>query len=454
MPGGTSPSVSPSGSPPPPGQLQEAQAHIKHLVFIIQENRSFDSYFGTFPGADGIPRRPNGTFAVCIPDPHLGHCVRPYHDKTVLDAGGPHSETAARADVNGGKMDGFVSSLRSGSSSFCRKFPFDPACGGGVSGPRPVPDVMGFHTAAEISNYWTYAKEFVLQDRMFESAFAWSLPSHLFTVSAWSATCPKANRPMSCRSDLAHPGHETSSGTPTTPFAWTDITYLLHKHSVSWSYYVDKEDSLDCKMDPSLCASSTKSGYPAIWAPIAHFTTVRRDHQLGRIKDIRDFEKDVKSGPLPSVTWVIPGGGVSEHPPSSVTTGQAYVTSLVNAVMSGPDWNSTAIFVTWDDWGGFYDHVVPPKVDPNGFGLRVPGLVIGPYAKQGYIDHQTLSQDAYLKLIEDMFLGGQRLDPRTDGRRDPRPSVRESLTRLGDLLADFDFTQAPRPPLILPERPG
>ena len=95
--------------------------------------------------------------------------------------------------------------------------------------------------------------------------------------------------------------------------------------------------------------------------------------------------------------------------------------------MRGPDWTSTAIFLTWDDWGGFYDHVPPPVVDGAGYGLRVPGLVISPYARQGYIDHQTLTFDAYLKFIEDRFLVGQRLDPPTDGRPDPRPSVREEV---------------------------
>jgi phospholipase C len=109
--------------------------------------------------------------------------------------------------------------------------------------------------------------------------------------------------------------------------------------------------------------------------------------------------------------------------------------------------------VTWDDWGGFYDHVVPPRVDRNGYGLRVPGLVISPYARRGMVDHQVLSSDAYAKFIEDDFLGGRRLDPATDGRPDPRPTVREEAPRLGDLRADFDFTQPPRPPLPLPPRP-
>jgi phospholipase C len=133
--------------------------------------------------------------------------------------------------------------------------------------------------------------------------------------------------------------------------------------------------------------------------------------------------------------------------------GQAYVTKLVNAVMQSSAWDSSAIFITWDDWGGFYDHVPPTKVDQMGYGIRVPALMISPYSRSGYIDHQTLSFDAYLKLIEDRFLGGERLDPATLGRPDPRPVVREELAALGDLAHEFDFTQSPRKPVVLDPTP-
>jgi hypothetical protein len=217
-------------------------------------------------------------------------------------------------------------------------------------------------------------------------------------------------------------------------FGWTDLTYLLDQQGVSWKYY-------------------NHTGVLGIWNPLPHFTTVHDDDQLGNIVNSDQFFTDAADGTLPSVSWVIPNQTVSEHPTALVSTGQAWVTSLVNAVMQGPDWGSTAIFLAWDDWGGFYDHVVPPVQDVNGYGIRVPALVISPWARQGFIDHQTLSFDAYLKFIEDDFLGGQRLDPTTDGRPDPRPSVREDSPLLGDLIKDFDFSQPPRPGLVLPTSP-
>ena len=195
------------------------------------------------------------------------------------------------------------------------------------------------------------------------------------------------------------------------------------------------------------------AGTPNIWNPLPWFITVGADNQLGNIQDISHFYEAAKKGTLPAVSWIVPNGDESEHPPSLVSTGQTYVTGLINAIMQSPNWNSTAIFLAWDDWGGFYDHVVPPTVDQNGYGLRVPAMVISPYAKKGYIDHQTLSFDAYLKFIEDDFINSQRIDPKTDGRPDPRPDVRENAPVLGDLAQDFDFTQSPRPALILSTNP-
>ncbi len=429
---------------------------IKHVVVIMQENRSFDSYFGTFPGADGIPMK-DGVPTVCSTDPATGACVKPFHYSFNRNGGGPHDHIDAVKDINGGRMDGFMQQVRNALRRTCNKQR-------GLFAPRCHPDsikvdVMGYHDAREIPNYWTYAKEFVLQDHMFEPDTSWSLPVHLFMVSEWSARCAHKHDPMSCRNSIQNPG--APPGEPQDPtgrrpdYAWTDLTYLLHKHNVSWRYYVFSGSEPDCRNNGMTCGSRRQSAKtPGIWNPLPWFDTVRQDHEVGDVTPISDFFTAAQDGTLPAVSWVTPNGAVSEHPPGLVSAGQAYVTDVVNAIMRGPDWSSTAIFLTWDDWGGFYDHVVPPIVDENGYGLRVPGIVISPYAKRGYIDHQVLSFDAYTKFIEEDFLGGQELDPRTDGRPDPRPTVREDVPILGDLAKDFDFSQPPREPLILNPHPA
>jgi phospholipase C len=422
---------------------------IQHVVIIMQENRSFDSYFGTYPGADGIPGLAGNPGSIpCVPDPKLDVCQQPYHDSADRNYGGPHSHVDALMDIDGGGMDGFVASARAG--AVCTD-PNDPDC----ANKAHSPDVMGYHTAHEIPNYWSYADNFVLQDHLFASAASWSLPTHLYLVSGWSARC-RNNKPMSCHSAPQHPG--PVPGEPNGPrpdYAWTDITYLLHMHHISWRYYVASGAEPDCSNDQMVCAPvPQKARTPSIWNPLPWFTTVHDDHELHDIAPLRSFYRAARAGKLPAVSWITPAGAVSEHPPSLISKGQAYVTSLINAIMESPDWSSTAIFLSWDDWGGFYDHVTPPTVDSQGYGLRVPGLVISPYARRGYIDHQTLSFDAYLKFIEDDFLHGQRLNPETDGRRDRRPDVRESAKILGDLRYDFDFTQRPRLPYFLPPWPN
>jgi len=309
-----------SGSGPSPGAtatptpLEAARLRIQHVVIIMQENRSFDHYFGTFPGAEGIPMA-NGVPTVCVPDPSDGSCLRPFHDPRDTNQGGPHNAAAAVADVNGGRMDGFIRTYLSAMS--CVE-PDDPACA--VAGKRR--DVMGYHDDREIPNYWAYARSFVLLGHMFAANASWSLPAHLFLVSNWSAQCSTTD-PMSCVNALDDPLRLDRRGTPPFPYAWTDITHLLHQKGVSWAYYLDNGAQPDCADHPAICVG------------------------------------------------------------------------LVNAIMRSPAWGSTAVFLGWDDWGGFYDHVPPPNVDENGYRLRVPGIVISPYARQGFVDHQVLSTDAY-----------------------------------------------------------
>ena len=453
--GGGTPTSSGSSS----GSSTAGIHKIKHVVVIMQENRSFDNYFGTYPGADGIPMA-NGKPTVCVPTGTSAPCVRPYVDHADLNGGGPHDQADAIGDIDGGKMDGFIK--RDNLAKKGCPITTDPACAH-----TNTPDVMSYHTGSDIPNYWAYAKNFVLQDHMFSSVNSWSLPAHLYLVSEWSALCTTQHDPSRCTNNAVNPGYPGHFGLPgpaikagTTGgawpvYAWTDLTYLLHQNSVSWGYYVAAGDEPDCEIDSQLvCAPVHQdAATPGIWNPLPWFDTVRQDGQEDNIQSTDAFFKQAKSGKLPAVSWVVPSAADSEHPPSLVSRGQSWTTSLINTIMSGPDWNSTAIFLAWDDWGGFYDQVLPPVADQNGYGLRVPGMVISPYARQGFIDHQSVSFDAYIKFIEDDFLNGERIDPTTDGRPDPRIDVRENSKLLGDLTKDFDFTQKPRKPMLLPVRP-
>ena len=493
-------------------------AKFKHVVIITQENRSFDTYFGTYPGADGIPMV-NNEPAVCLPDPANGGCVKPFYNAADANVGAPHSHNDEVADVDNGAMDGFVTQAEKGLAG-CT------ATQANCSYRPTATDVMGYHDGRDLPTYWDYARNFTLQDHMFASASAWSLPAHLYLVSEWSAKCTTAGDPASCTNALQNPDSGpdpeiigntligkcqaaadlapckealTAAGispdlaagvdrlvnasckpNDTYPacqaavdganvpaalkqelsdaakhlhlpdYAWTDLTYLLHQQHVSWNYYVFKGTEPDCRDDAATCAPIKQDATtPGLWNPLLYFDTVKQDGELGNIQPLTNFYDAARRGALPAVTWIAPTDKVSEHAPAKISTGQQYVAGLINAIMSGPDWNSTAIFLNWDDWGGFYDHVQPPTADSNGYGFRVPSLIISPFAKQGYIDHQTLSQDAYIKFIEDDFLHGQRIDPATDGRPDPRPDVRENSPILGDLTQAFDFNQQPLPPHLI-----
>jgi phospholipase C len=419
----------------------EAAAKIKHVVVIMQENRSFDSYFGTFPGADGLPA------AACAPDPRARRCDRPFHDAADRNNGGPHGATDEKLDVDGGQMDGFVRAAEA-TKPHCTIL-YGHQC------QLAEPDVMGYHDAREIPNYWRYAHQFVLQDHLFQPNASWSLPQHLYMVSGWSAFCPD-HVSMHCVNAPQKPALpiDPPSAKRIGPYAWTDLTWLLHKAHVSWRYYVQAGAEPDCRDDEDDCPPVHQdASTPGVWNPLPSFNTVHKDGQLANVADVRGFYRAARTGHLPAVSWVTPSLANSEHPQSLISDGQAWVTSLINAVMKGPNWSSTAIFLSWDDWGGFYDHVHPPTVDGNGYGLRVPGILISPWARSAYIDHQVLSHDAYLKLVEDLFLRGARIDPTTDGRPDQRPDVREDAPALGNLLSEFDFDQPPRPPVVLPVRP-
>jgi len=434
---------------------------IQHVVIIMQENRSFDQYFGTYPRADGIP--PD----VCVPlnpkNPSLG-CVAPFHDPHDVNAGGPHGPGNAQNDLDNGitttKMDGFVSEQTNAPG---RCPPNGPGCTASKDGVARH-DVMGYKTRDEIPNYWEYASHFVLMDHLFEGVRSWSWPSHLDLTSEWVATCTDDTKASSCTTD---PNARAPAKTGQLP--WVNLFQLLDVKRVSWKYYLGQGTEPDCEDDAITCAPQPQTSLvPSIWNPAPYFSWVKSrgpNYLKLHNPDISRFLFDIKHGGLPQVSWIVPSDEYSEHPPASVTEGMDYVTSLVNAVMLSPYWKNTVIILAWDDWGGFYDHVAPPNVDRNtsatpiqGFGLRVPGIVISAYAKPGTIDHQVLSLDSFATFIEDLFMNGTRLVPSALGNPDSRPDIRDALTSvrypdggtapIGKIMNDLDFTRKPLPPLI------
>jgi phospholipase C len=285
---------------------------------------------------------------------------------------------------------------------------------------------------------------------------------HFYIVSGWSANCSDG----SCTSFIPDGDRGPNYGY-SSDFSWKSIVDLLESHSpaINWRYYVMTNFDVNCGSCNGPCLSSGQDSYFNIWDPLPWFASIKGTPREDKVKNgqksgvptegLTEFWHDVDIGTLPPVSWVIPGINESEHafgnPPNiKVTDGQTYVTTLINKIMSKPDiWQHCAIFVAWDDWGGFYDHVkppVPPVPDNNGYGLRVPAMLISPFAKEGYVDHQELSFDAYLKLIEDRFLESARI--MGDGRaKDGMGSIREEAANLGDLLYEFDFTQPARAPM-------
>ena len=273
------------------GSIPQGLAKIQHFVFIMQENRSFDSYFGTYPGADGIPK------GISFVDPHDGSTVAPYHDTSVVNLGGPHDWDNAQADINGGKMDGFLSEAYKGINA--NGTPFVP---NNVAGHNPK-DVMGWHDYHEIPNYWNYAKLYVLQERMFESVASYSLPAHLYMLAAQS-------------------GGYYSYGKQPYPstYNFPEITELLTSGKIDWKYYVTAGTLPDTEDGHVVGAQSDEEQDPdkyTLWNPLPAFPAVQNDPaQRSRLQGTSQFYIDAANGNLPQVSWVIPSGAVSEHPPA------------------------------------------------------------------------------------------------------------------------------------------
>ena len=317
---------------------------IRHIVVLMQENHSFDNYFGTYPGADGLPA---GT---CLPksfrNAALG-CVRPAHVGGGAVLGLASDPTLFARQFHGGRMDGFVAAYR---------------IGRGLGG---LPNPLGYYDERDLPFAWNLADRYVLFDRFFSSARGGSVWNHLFAVTA---------TPGNRRADELPP-----AGYPDT----TTIFDRLEAAGVPWRFYVKDYDPTNTIAHPVLGERASQ----LLQVPLLAMPRVLRSPRLtSNIVDMQEFYRDAQTGRLPAVSYIAPGG-VSEHPPAKLVAGQTFVRSIVNELMRSPEWSSTAFVLTYDSWGGWYDHVRPPKVDRYGYGFRVPALLVSPYAKRGAIDH-------------------------------------------------------------------
>jgi phospholipase C len=375
---------------PAPAEQLKTTTPIKHFVVLMQQNHTFDNYFGTYPGADGIPP---GT---CMPadpaDPGNTDCIEPFHigDQGIVDMG--HTTDVFEAQVDGGRMDGFM-------SAFGRRRDI---------GTQP----MGYYDDRDIPYYWNVADNYVLFDRLFSSAVGGSLRNHMFWVTGTPGN-PAAD-------DLLPGGFDH---VPT-------IFDSLQAAGISWKFYVQN-------YRPDINFRTPGVGNTAnqvVWVPPLAYNRFLDDPALnGRIADMSEYYEDLAAGTLPAVSFMAPSGS-SEHPPGSIQTGERFVRTLVSALMSSSSWDTSAFMWTYDEWGGWYDHVPPPAVDAYGYGLRSPALLVSPYARSGHVDHTTLDFTSELKFIENNW----GLAPL---------AARDAAAN--DITSAFDFSTGPRPAVLL-----
>ncbi|MEO8476168.1 MAG: alkaline phosphatase family protein [Actinomycetota bacterium] len=398
-------SPSPVVSTPSDAAIVDASAFstrwpIKHVVFLIKENRTFDNLFGRFPGSNGTTTGMDNGVRRSL--------TRGTDQATLEDI--PHCYECALAAWNGGAMDGFNQTEAADRWAYTQ-----------------------LHKD-QLPNYWAWARSNVLFDHVFASAQGPSFPNHLYTIAAQSGGVHDNPRRKPGLGSLTFgcdaPAEQLvevvdSEGvTKMVPPCFDFLTEgdLLRRAGIPWSYYAAQED---------------QKGY--IWSA---YSAIRRYREHPKVWQQHMFPvdrviDDIRAGKLPPVTWITPRFELSEHPEYNFCHGENWSTKVIDAIMRSPMWKDTAIFLTWDDYGGFYDHVPPPQVDDFGFGIRVPMMVISPYAVDGKVSHELGEFSSVLRFIEDNW----RLSKLTHRDRDATP-----------MLSAFDFTQPPRDPQPLPLR--
>jgi len=328
-------------------------SRIQHLFVIAQEGHTFDSYFATYPGADGAD--PN---VASVPSNPLVPGSSPIPLRPLKARPGARSAdlSSARLALRGGKMDGFALAQAKQARS--------PA------------QAVGYYDGGDIPYYWTLAKRFVLMDRFFSSALGGSLSNHLYMFTGQTVGADQ----------LRQPG----------VYQMATIFDRLDGAGVSWKVYIRNYDPSLTFHQPGATASSEDTRLPLLAMP----AIVDEPRRFARLVDHRQLYLDLLSqGTVPAVSYLLPGGD-SERAPSPVELGQQHVADTIQAIMRSPVWASSVIVLTWSDWGGYYDHVAPPRVDSTGYGFRVPALVVSPFARSGVVDHTTADFTSILALIE------------------------------------------------------
>jgi phospholipase C len=379
--------------------IGRASCPIKHIVFIIKENHSFDNIFGRFPGVDGTKYAYAGTKRI-----PLG--VAPDHLSYDIAHGGGAAVTA----VNRGRMNQFY--LLDGAIQFGHDYA-DTA-----------------YVAKQIPNYWKYAQTYSLADHFFATIMGPSFPNHLITIAGQSANSVDNPHGQSIRSWGCDAG-PNSLVTTVAPNGTTT-------HVPPCYNFATLGDEADRAHLPWRYYASPLGTFGYVWAAYDAIKHIRygRDWKWSDIPD-QNFVKDVAAGKLAALTWLTTNLPNSEHPPSSMCAGENWTVNQINAIERSKFWKSTAIVLTWDDFGGFYDHVPPPVINNIAFGPRVPTLVISPYARLHTVDHSVYDFSSMLKFAEDTF-------------RLPRLSSYDSAAT--SLAKMFNFAQRPAKPIILKTR--
>lgn len=323
--------------PVPP--IVDATTPIQHLVIIMKENHGFDNYFGTFPGVDGVPLN------VSLPDGQ-GGTVSPHWLNSTWTWDLPHDRGSMIQDYDGGRNDLFATVAASWSPSLASV-------------------AMGYYDERQLGYYWSLAANYTIGDHYFQSVLGPTIPNRLFSLA----------------------GQAGNLSTNDIPLGGIDIPTVfdqMEARGVSWRYYYS----------PSLIYNPLPTYFPRLRSS---------PDMMAKVVSMDLLSRDLSAGNLPNVTFIDSEASLetSEHPPGNVTTGEAWSAGVIGEIQASPEWPSTAILLTWDENGGFYDHVPPPQVDAWGYGFRVPLIVISPHARRGFVDSVVMDHTSTLRFIAD-----------------------------------------------------